>query len=205
MIVSFAEASRLAAAGDRLILIVKANGLAGALAAPAVAGFASAGAIAGAAFLGAGCVGMGEAAAAGVAAGCVQAIIATASVTTADIALHLCPIPFTFTADPDRPSIRAGYPTIGRKRIVDHPAVASDGIIESESPVTTPTEAATMTAPEMKSFRESRWRYSQFFILGLLLAGLVKWLSPLGWLVSLGIGAALGVAYFLFERKRGVI
>ncbi|MBV2208985.1 MAG: hypothetical protein KUL77_05440 [Thermomonas sp.] len=58
---------------------------------------------------------------------------------------------------------------------------------------------------EMKSFRESRWRYSQFVILGLILAGLVKWLSPLGWPLSLGIGAALGVAYFLFEKKRGVI
>ena len=62
-----------------------------------------------------------------------------------------------------------------------------------------------MTGPEMKSFRESRWRYSQFVILGLLLAGLVKWLSPLGWPVSLGVGAVLGVAYFLFEKKRGVI
>lgn len=62
-----------------------------------------------------------------------------------------------------------------------------------------------MTTPEMKSFRESRWRYSQFVILGLLLAGLVKWLSPLGWWVSLGIGTVLGVAYFLFEKKRGVI
>ena len=62
-----------------------------------------------------------------------------------------------------------------------------------------------MTAPEMKSFRESRWRYSQFVILGLLLAGLVKWLSPLDWWVSLGIGTVLGVAYFLFEKKRGVI
>lgn len=62
-----------------------------------------------------------------------------------------------------------------------------------------------MAGPEMKSFRESRWRYSQFVILGLLLAGLVKWLSPLGWPVSLGVGAVLGVAYFLFEKKRGVI
>ncbi|MCC7096357.1 MAG: hypothetical protein IT472_04155 [Thermomonas sp.] len=62
-----------------------------------------------------------------------------------------------------------------------------------------------MPGPELKSFRESRWRYSQFVILGLLLAGLVKWLSPLGWWVSLGIGAVLGVTYFLFERKRGVI
>ena len=58
---------------------------------------------------------------------------------------------------------------------------------------------------EMKSFRESRWRYSQFVILGLLLAGLVKWLSPLDWPLSLGIGAVLGMAYFLLEKKRGVI
>ena len=62
-----------------------------------------------------------------------------------------------------------------------------------------------MAPPELKSFRESRWRYSQFAILGLLVAGLLKWLSPLGWLVSLGIGAVLGVAYFLFEKKRGSI
>ena len=62
-----------------------------------------------------------------------------------------------------------------------------------------------MAGPEMKSFRESRWRYSQFVVLGLLLAGLVKWLSPLGWPASLGIGAVLGVAYLLFEKKRGVI
>ncbi len=62
-----------------------------------------------------------------------------------------------------------------------------------------------MAGPEMKSFRESRWRYSQFVVLGLLLAGLVKWLGPLGWPASLGIGALLGLAYFLFEKKRGVI
>lgn len=57
----------------------------------------------------------------------------------------------------------------------------------------------------MKSFRESRWRYSQFVILGLIVAGLVKWLSPLTWLVSLIIGAVVAVAYLLFEKKRGVI
>ncbi|MGX5673366.1 hypothetical protein [Thermomonas sp. XSG] len=62
-----------------------------------------------------------------------------------------------------------------------------------------------MAGPELKNFRDSRWRYSQFVVLGLLLAGLVKWLSPLGWPASLGIGAALGVAYLLFEKKRGVI
>ena len=62
-----------------------------------------------------------------------------------------------------------------------------------------------MVQPQFKSFRESRWRYSQFVVLGLIVAGLVKWLSPLGWPASLGIGAALGVAYLLFEKKRGVI
>ena len=62
-----------------------------------------------------------------------------------------------------------------------------------------------MVEPQMKSFRESRWRYSQFVILGLIVAGLVKWLSPLGWLVSLVIGAVVGIAYLLLEKKRGVI
>lgn len=62
-----------------------------------------------------------------------------------------------------------------------------------------------MAAPELKNFRDSPWRYSQFVLLGLLLAGLVKWLSPLGWPASLAIGAVLGVAYLLFEKKRGVI
>ena len=51
----------------------------------------------------------------------------------------------------------------------------------------------------------SRWRYSQFVVLGLIVAGLVKWLSPLGWLVSLVIGAVVGIAYLLLEKKRGVI
>ena len=62
-----------------------------------------------------------------------------------------------------------------------------------------------MAGPELKNFRDSPWRYSQFVLLGLLLAGLVKWLSPLGWPASLGIGAVLGAAYLLFEKKRGVI
>ena len=62
-----------------------------------------------------------------------------------------------------------------------------------------------MVEPQFKSFRESRWRYSQFVVLGLIISGLVKWLSPLGWPASLGIGAVLGVAYLLFEKKRGVI
>jgi hypothetical protein len=63
-----------------------------------------------------------------------------------------------------------------------------------------------MTAPPpLKSFRESRWRYAQFVVLGLVAAGLVKWLSPLGWPVSLGIGTAVGVGYLLLEKKRGVI
>ena len=62
-----------------------------------------------------------------------------------------------------------------------------------------------MVEPQMKSFRESRWRYSQFVILGLIISGLVKWLSPLTWLVSLVIGAVVGIAYLLLEKKRGVI
>lgn len=57
----------------------------------------------------------------------------------------------------------------------------------------------------LRSFRESPWRYSQFAILGLVVAGLAKWLSPLGWLPALAIGAVVGVAYLLFEKRRGVI
>ena len=59
--------------------------------------------------------------------------------------------------------------------------------------------------PPLKNFRDSPWRYSQFVVLGLIAAGLVKWLSPLGWVVSLVIGAVVAVAYLLFEKKRGVI
>ena len=57
----------------------------------------------------------------------------------------------------------------------------------------------------MRSFRESPWRYSQFVILALIVGGLVKWLSPLTWLLALVIGAVVAIAYFLFEKKRGVI
>ncbi len=52
----------------------------------------------------------------------------------------------------------------------------------------------------MRSFRESPWRYSQFVILGLIVAGLVKWLSPLTWLLALVIGAVVAVGYLLFEK-----
>jgi hypothetical protein len=62
-----------------------------------------------------------------------------------------------------------------------------------------------MTEPSLKSFRDSPWRYSQFVVLGLIVAGLVAWLSPLGWLPSLVIGAVVAVAYLLFEKRRGVI
>ena len=62
-----------------------------------------------------------------------------------------------------------------------------------------------MVEPQFKSFRESRWRYSQFVVLGLIVAGLVKWLSPFGWLPSLAVGAVVGVGYLLLEKKRGVI
>ena len=62
-----------------------------------------------------------------------------------------------------------------------------------------------MAAPELKSFRESRWRYAQFVVVGLLVAGLVKWLTPLDWPLSLASGAVVAIAYLLFEKKRGVI
>ncbi len=58
---------------------------------------------------------------------------------------------------------------------------------------------------QLKSFRESPWRYSQFAILGLIVAGLVKWISPWGWPLALATGAVIGVAYLVFEKKRGVI
>lgn len=57
----------------------------------------------------------------------------------------------------------------------------------------------------LRSFRESPWRYSQFVVLGLIVAGLVKWLSPLTWLVALVIGTVVAIGYFLLEKKRGVI
>ncbi|RZA21333.1 MAG: hypothetical protein EOP93_03305 [Lysobacteraceae bacterium] len=57
----------------------------------------------------------------------------------------------------------------------------------------------------LRSFRESPWRYSQFVILGLLVAGLVKWLSPFAWMPSLLLGAIVAIAYLLFEKRRGVI
>ncbi|MFS8138117.1 MAG: hypothetical protein ACMG50_08340 [Thermomonas sp.] len=57
----------------------------------------------------------------------------------------------------------------------------------------------------MRSFRESPWRYSQFVVLGLIVTGLVKWLSPLTWIVALLIGAVVGVSYLMLEKKRGVI
>ena len=57
----------------------------------------------------------------------------------------------------------------------------------------------------LRSFRESPWRYSQFVVLGLVVAGLVKWLSPFGWVPALVVGAVVAVAYLLFEKRRGVI
>lgn len=56
-----------------------------------------------------------------------------------------------------------------------------------------------------RSFRESRWRYSQFVVVGLIVAALAKWLSPLDWPPSLLIGAAAGIGLWLVERKRGVL
>lgn len=60
-------------------------------------------------------------------------------------------------------------------------------------------------APQLKGFRDSPWRYSQFVVVALLVAGLVAWLSPLGWPASLAIGALAGIGYWLLEKKRGVI
>ena len=57
----------------------------------------------------------------------------------------------------------------------------------------------------LRSFRESPWRYSQFVVVGLIVAGLVKLLSPFDWMPALVVGAIVGVGYFLLERKRGVI
>ena len=57
----------------------------------------------------------------------------------------------------------------------------------------------------LRSFRESPWRYSQFVIVGLILAMLVRWLAEADWLVSLAIGTVGGIGYFLLEKKRGVI
>jgi hypothetical protein len=57
----------------------------------------------------------------------------------------------------------------------------------------------------LRSFRESPWRYSQFVVVGAIVAGLVKWLSPFGWMPSLLVGAVIAIAYLLFEKRRGVI
>lgn len=62
-----------------------------------------------------------------------------------------------------------------------------------------------MNGPPLRSFRESPWRYSQFVMVGLIVAGLVKWLSPLAWPPALAIGGIVAVAYLIFEKRRGVI
>ena len=59
--------------------------------------------------------------------------------------------------------------------------------------------------PPLRSFRESPWRYSQFVMVGLIVAGLLKWLSAFGWLPALVIGAVVAIAYLLLEKRRGVI
>lgn len=62
-----------------------------------------------------------------------------------------------------------------------------------------------MGQPPLRSFRDSRWRYSQFVVAGLLAAGLVGWLTPLGWPAALAIGALAGIGLWLVEKRRGVI
>lgn len=56
-----------------------------------------------------------------------------------------------------------------------------------------------------RGFINSRWRYSQFVIVGLIVMGLVGSLSPLDRLVSAIIGAAAGIGLWLVEKKRGVL
>ena len=62
-----------------------------------------------------------------------------------------------------------------------------------------------MDRPPLRSFRDSRWRYSQFVVAGLLAAGLVGWLTQLGWPAALAIGALAGIGLWLVEKRRGVI
>lgn len=59
--------------------------------------------------------------------------------------------------------------------------------------------------PIGRSFINSRWRYSQFVVVGLIVAGLVGGLSPLNWWLSGIIGAAAGIGLWLVEKKRGVL
>ena len=56
-----------------------------------------------------------------------------------------------------------------------------------------------------RSFRESPWRYSQFVVVGLIVAVLVRWLVTASWPIALLVGAAGGIGYWLLEKKRGVI
>ena len=56
-----------------------------------------------------------------------------------------------------------------------------------------------------RSFRESPWRYSQFVVVGLIVAALVRWLVTASWPIVLLVGAAGGIGYWLLEKKRGVI
>ena len=58
---------------------------------------------------------------------------------------------------------------------------------------------------QLKGFRESRWRYAQFVAVGLLVAGLARWLSPLDWPAALAVGALAGIGLLLVEKRRGVI
>lgn len=59
--------------------------------------------------------------------------------------------------------------------------------------------------PIGRSFINSPWRYSQFVVVGLIVAGLVGGLSPLNWWLSGIIGAAAGIGLWLVEKKRGVL
>lgn len=56
-----------------------------------------------------------------------------------------------------------------------------------------------------RGFINSPWRYSQFVVVGLVVAVLARWLGNAGWPLSIGIGAAGGIGLWLLEKKRGVI
>lgn len=76
---------------------------------------------------------------------------------------------------------------------------------DSKQPSTANAQGDVLNSRAARTFINSPWRYSQFVIVGLIVMGLVGWLSPLGWLVSGIIGALAGIGLWLVEKKRGVL
>lgn len=62
-----------------------------------------------------------------------------------------------------------------------------------------------MSQPPLKTFRNSPWRYSQFVVVGAIVAALVYFVTTVGALVAVAVGAAAGIGLWLVEKKRGVI